>query len=467
MANLEETTMQRPTGMATGLSAAVLLAFAAATLSVADQPLREQTGLVAILLFSVVLFDGLTALLLSLRVRVSRREAPLSWIGGGYALAAIVAAVQVAVFPGIISVEAKPADQMAIWLWVFLHTGPPVFILFAMARLGEEQRAESAGVAPAAASLLPVAGGVLGGVALGVAAWVLDERLPILVDADHSYRVLGDGNLGRVVVLVNVIALAAVAYVTRLRSISYQWLALALLASNLDVLVGLAASARFTVGWFTSRILALLSSGALLVALLVEHFRLLRSAEHRADALDDLAHRDGLTGLFNRRYFEAHLTYEFQRAKRWGHGLSVLLLDLDHFKAINDRHGHLAGDACLKAVGAAIQAHVKRSGEFAARYGGEEFAVVLPEMSKAAAQALAEDIRRDAEALYVLGRAPHALTISIGVATSNPHEVELTFNSLLRAADTCLYQAKREGRNRVVGMDLNLDALTLAQRAAA
>lgn len=162
-----------------------------------------------------------------------------------------------------------------------------------------------------------------------------------------------------------------------------------------------------------------------------------------------LAHTDGLTGLLNRRAFDESLEREWKRASRDGSQVSLLLLDLDHFKAFNDRYGHPVGDECLRSVSAAVIGAV-RATDVVSRYGGEEFAVVLPNTSAEGAVELAERIRSAIVAL----RLPHdgrpdgadIVTASIGVATAAAGRMP---ESLVHAADTAMYKAKDAGRNRV------------------
>ncbi|MDR6992034.1 diguanylate cyclase [Luteimonas sp. 3794] len=159
--------------------------------------------------------------------------------------------------------------------------------------------------------------------------------------------------------------------------------------------------------------------------------------------------RDPLTGLFNRRYLEESFVRELQRCDRRRLPLSVLMLDVDHFKRFNDTFGHAAGDALLGQVGRQIQAGV-RAEDIACRYGGEEFTVVLPELDAAGALARAEQIRRAVEVATVqhLGQQLGPVTMSIGIATF-PLDGQ-TPEVLLQMADATLYRAKAEGRNRVL-----------------
>lgn len=172
-----------------------------------------------------------------------------------------------------------------------------------------------------------------------------------------------------------------------------------------------------------------------------------------ADANERLAAAattDALTGIANRRRFDDALAEESRRAARDGTVYSLLMVDIDAFKAYNDRHGHQAGDECLRRVAHALAAALRRPADVAARYGGEEFAAILPQTSTFAASALAETIRADIAALAIgtVGDAPGSISVSIGVATSPP-DGRGRPGALLRAADAALYAAKHAGRNCV------------------
>jgi diguanylate cyclase (GGDEF)-like protein len=168
--------------------------------------------------------------------------------------------------------------------------------------------------------------------------------------------------------------------------------------------------------------------------------------------LETLAQLDGLTGVANRRSFDAQLRGEWSTSAESGHPLSLLMIDVDHFKRFNDRYGHPAGDACLKAIAACLSRGELRRNDFIARYGGEEFAVVLPSLSSAAAMEIAERLRLAVFALALennqspLGR----ITISVGVAGLVGDGTK-DAGALLEAADAALYNAKRRGRNVVSG----------------
>ncbi len=178
---------------------------------------------------------------------------------------------------------------------------------------------------------------------------------------------------------------------------------------------------------------------------------------HRAELevanrkLDVLSNIDGLTALANRRRFNEVLNAEIFRLKRSEAPLSLIMLDVDHFKKFNDRYGHISGDNCLIAIGQAIDSAVGRTSDLAARFGGEEFAVIAPETNASGARKLAENIRQSVEALAIPHEtntaAPH-VTISIGVVTRYATELD-TPDSIISLADQALYRAKEAGRNRV------------------
>jgi diguanylate cyclase (GGDEF)-like protein len=169
--------------------------------------------------------------------------------------------------------------------------------------------------------------------------------------------------------------------------------------------------------------------------------------------LKEISLQDELTGIANRRLFDVSLSAEWRRAVRAQTPLSMLLGDVDHFKAYNDRYGHQQGDECLKAIAAVIARDVRRAGELIARYGGEEFAVILPGIAEEDALQRANEMRAGVEGLAIRHEGSpvsEVATISFGVACVFP-SVEDSSDSLLRNADVALYKAKDEGRNRVVG----------------
>ena len=168
--------------------------------------------------------------------------------------------------------------------------------------------------------------------------------------------------------------------------------------------------------------------------------------EERARTLSDLSQRDGLTGLYNRRHFDEVLPLELARCRGFSQPLSLVLLDIDHFKRINDGYSHVTGDAVLKRVAQSLGRELRQS-DLAARYGGEEFVLLLPHTALDGGRIAAEKVRLAIATCDWTSLTPgFGVTASLGVAEATAHD---TPSSLIRRADEALYEAKRSGRNRV------------------
>jgi diguanylate cyclase (GGDEF)-like protein len=164
------------------------------------------------------------------------------------------------------------------------------------------------------------------------------------------------------------------------------------------------------------------------------------------EEVKSLAIRDGLTGLYNYRYFHEVLTHQVEVSRRYGWPLSLLFLDIDNFKVINDTRGHPEGDLVLKTLAGFLQSHVRHA-DMVGRYGGEEFVVLVPQSSKTQAFHLAERLREQIAANPIdLGQGQIQVTVSIGVATLEPH---MSGEDLVKNADDAMYHAKQSGKNRV------------------
>lgn len=185
-----------------------------------------------------------------------------------------------------------------------------------------------------------------------------------------------------------------------------------------------------------------------------EAYRALRELQKELEIknaeLERLSSQDGLTGIANRRTFDGFIAKEWARAARDSKPLSLILIDIDHFKKYNDGYGHQGGDDCLRRVAHALAATVKRPTDLVARYGGEEFAVVMPDTDAAGAAKIAASLRENVDTMNL----PHThsdtsdhVTISLGVATMTP-EGDKKPEELIAKSDEALYQAKKAGRNR-------------------
>jgi diguanylate cyclase (GGDEF)-like protein len=217
---------------------------------------------------------------------------------------------------------------------------------------------------------------------------------------------------------------------------------------------------RHSAGWFTADRLdaVMLLTGQLVVslgnALLYEALekRVAARTEALAQAnrqLEVLSSTDALTGLANRRHFATAMEQEWRRSLRSGRPLSVVMVDVDHFKRYNDTFGHPQGDECLRQVAGALRTDV-RAADVVCRYGGEEFATILPETDRAGALAFAERARHSVLALNLAhpAGATGLVTVSVGLASTVPSPVD-TCVALVERADRALYEAKKAGRNRV------------------
>lgn len=175
-----------------------------------------------------------------------------------------------------------------------------------------------------------------------------------------------------------------------------------------------------------------------LTAIALERARLFRSVVY-----------DGLTALYDRRYFDHRLAEEEGRIRRYGGGLALLMLDIDHFKGVNDRYGHLQGDEVLKAVAGAIRASLRQEVDAPCRYGGEEFVVIMPDTDPAGALVVAERIRLSVGGLaFAAPEGTFRVTISGGIAAMEAGQ-RVAGRDLLAGADAALYRAKSGGRNRI------------------
>ena len=166
---------------------------------------------------------------------------------------------------------------------------------------------------------------------------------------------------------------------------------------------------------------------------------------HYVERVKQLAYLDGLTGIFNRRFFEMRINEEIERARRYGTGMAVIIADIDHFKRLNDEFGHLLGDEVLRQVSSIFHQQVRKI-DVVCRYGGEEFAILLTQTNEQQALTIAEKLRRQVQQWQFPG-VPRMITVSAGVAAFPTHGRNR--DDIVRAADKGLYAAKQDGRNRV------------------
>jgi len=433
---------------------AILVAFAMAWPEVATQ-LPNIGPFMPMFSTTVSLTESLTALLLCVQFVIFRQPF-LGALSGAYAFVAVNAALQLLVFPGVFTAPGLlgAGPQSAIWIWVFWHGGFAFFILLATTiKRYFNRHVQGISYTLAFTALLI---GVPIACAVGLCDLAIDgggHLLPPLV-INNTYSLLLHSPYALSVVVINAITLLTVFGTSRGRTALDLWICVALLAALCDVLLTLNATSRYTLGWYAARCLALVSSTTVLSVLLWEINRLYRNLHAAHEKLTEYSIRDGLTGAYNRGYFEQQFDIEMQRARRWGRPLSVLMSDVDWFKSFNDTFGHQAGDSCLIAIARALDVQAKQAGGFVARYGGEEFVIVLPNADRDTATAVSERLRSTVAALRIAAppnlpadRDAGVVTMSIGAATLEaPLE---DYRTLLSAADQALYLAKHSGRNRV------------------
>jgi len=216
--------------------------------------------------------------------------------------------------------------------------------------------------------------------------------------------------------------------------------------------VDIALAAEAPLGMFTGDWLHAAAFASLFAVMVTSSFAFLVMQHNRAElALTALANHDALTGLANRREFKARAEAALDTARRHGRSLAVLMLDLDQFKQVNDRHGHAAGDDVLRYVAATLCLQL-RGADLCGRLGGEEFAVLLPDTGLEEALQVGERIRRAVEESRIAtDHAPEPLRVTVSIGGAAADGTAASVDALLDAADERLYEAKRAGRNRVLG----------------
>ncbi len=399
---------------------------------------------------TVALTEALTAYLLLGQFLATRRFylVPLS---GAYAYVAVMVSIQVLVFPGVFAPTGLLGgnSQSAVWLWVFWHGGFPFLVCLAIllrdtSRHSAIDRRVSARQGVLLFLLAPL---------LALGASYIALRVPSLPPLIHGndFKRLSTSSAGWTVWGLNLAAVALVLRPKKSPEIVSLFLFVAVLAALADVSLTLLSTARYSLGWYVSRLLSIVSSMSLLIALIFQISRLYLELSVAHASLVRTSARDNLTGVYNRNSFDTTAQAEWLRAQRSGEPLSLILVDVDYFKRYNDHLGHVQGDACLRMVAQALGKSVKRPADFVARYGGEEFAIVLPGTRTEQALRIAEKVRLAVAALALPAHAPgQVVSISAGCASwAGPDSAHRSLKDLVNAADQALYQAKSQGRNRV------------------
>lgn len=449
---MEATLIQVPTHrsqrMATATAAVIVFCATVAAWPYLTAKIAVMPAFVPIFATAVALTEGLTAFLLWTQYRASGRFY-FAVLASSYAFVSVAAAFHLAVYPGVFFAAHSQGtgSQTAIWIWLLWRGGFAALVTLALAARGRPS------ISPAkrrSYGLLTIGGSIACSGALCRSAVRARALLPDLVVSAGSYRHLA---LCPVILFVTATCFAALGihlFVTRLRTLMDLWLAVALFAGLADIALTLGAGARYSLGWYAARIASTVSASALLGMLMYETSRTYSKLAEAHRALKEFSVHDGLTGVFNRAYFDERYPRELAQARASALPLAILLVDVDHFKGYNDAFGHLAGDECLRRIARTLDEALTHQGDFVARYGGEEFVIVLPACDALTAMATAERLRRSVAEMELAGPAStkRHVTVSIGQASSSPR-AELGPSALLASADTALYRAKTSGRNRV------------------
>ncbi|APW44538.1 GGDEF domain-containing protein [Rhodoferax saidenbachensis] len=378
---------------------------------------------------------------------VAERSAATVKLGSAYLYVAAIFLPLMAAFPGAFvpgNIIGEPVSS--VWIWIFWHTGFASLIL----RYAIAIHRDAAGQRPKrpwpAREFVGVLAGVVALACLGTIG------LPWLPALFTNGKTFFEGPMQLIAWTVLGVNVAALYSVMRIRNKSSEqlWLMVGMIAACMDVWLTFHGTNRFSVGWYLAKVGSLFTSMVVLMSLFVDLTSLYRRVTQANTLLAQLASRDGLTGLANRRTFDERLETEWRRAQRLQQPVALLMVDVDHFKLYNDTYGHLGGDDCLRKVAHAIASQVARPGDLATRYGGEEFAVILPNTDTTGANNLAAGIRDRVAALgLVHTRAGlQRVSVSVGVAVMWPTQALLP-SALVSLADTALYQAKQLGRDRV------------------
>ena len=432
-----------------GLALAIVVV-AGASAPYAAQALPVVAPFLPIFVATVTLTEALTAYLLMVQF-VAVRRLYLVPLAGAYAYVALLAPIQLMVFPGMFAPAGLLGGnaQSPVWLWVFWHGGFPVFIgASLLLRQSRVHGVLSQRVSLAQGWLLFALAPLLA----AAMAWLAlqDDALPALIDG-NNFKSLSTGLAGWAVWGLNLgVVLLVLLLPKKRQELVGLFLFVAMLASLADVSLILLASTRYSLGWYVSRLLSVVSSVSLLAGLVYQITQLYQELATTHASLLRSSSRDNLTGVYNRNSFDIAAQTEWQRAQRSRQPLSLVLVDIDHFKRYNDYFGHVQGDVCLHAVAQALARSVHRPTDMVARFGGEEFVILLPGTRTEDALRIADNARRAVAALRIPAHAPGLnVSFSAGCATWDANAGLPDLEALLVAADRALYKAKAQGRNQV------------------
>jgi len=412
-----------------------------------------------------ILGDILTSFILFNQFRASR-ILPLLLLACTFLLTALLSLFYFFTLTGILPASGLFAagPQTSAWLWSAWHISFPLGVLAFLLSLKTRSQAIALEHLPRYLFVGTVSTLGIGALILAIVTIGRDE-LPLLIENGNYRRLLTTG-VGLVIWVFSMLACVSSLISSRTRGVLFIWLNVAAFSFMLGITLLLAAQERYTLGWYGSWVDSLIASTVVLLAIISEvnklFFRLSRqrveleeskhALEKANEQLQELAVVDGLTKIANRRKFDELLRQELHAPQRAREHLSLLMIDIDFFKAYNDNYGHLGGDMVLRSVASKLESEALAHFGFTTRYGGEEFAVILPGHNEREAEQIAELMIESVRSLAI----PHEysgvsrqITVSIGGCTLYPGE-HLSAHDLINRADEALYEAKAQGRNRYV-----------------
>jgi diguanylate cyclase (GGDEF)-like protein len=390
----------------------------------------------------------LTAFLLFAQFIVAGRIA-YGLLAGAYALSGLLTIPYLAEFPNIFTNPPYSIGQLQIaaWFYIALHCSYPfvvgvTLLIDPTLTSREVSRDRIPGVLVA----------IVGGVAVLTigATWAIVancDRLPVVVGPHGLFTHAYTSSIARLAALCNIFALLTLirtSIAVRPLNRLHVWIGLALITTAFDGILSTLAPGRDSLAWYMGKFETITTANAVLIMLLCEVATLYRR-------LFDVASLDPLTGLANRRRLDEDIRALLRARSGSDRRIAMLVVDLDEFKAFNDRHGHVAGDEALRRIAAVLRGVACRRYDVVARSGGEEFVIVLPRVSLDDARSIAERVCRSIEAadLGSVAGAPLRATASVGIAYA-ADGLHTRPEELYERADRSLYTAKADGRNRVV-----------------
>jgi diguanylate cyclase (GGDEF)-like protein len=420
----------------------LLIVIAAVATPYAHLPLLPIPGYMTAFGTAMFVINVLLAAFLFSKGAIEDREDAVR-LGTAYFFIAAIFVPLTASFPGgFVAGPVIGTNESAVWLWSAWHLG------FGLAILRYATMAQPLAPASSVTRVMLIVLALVVVLAV-VATRFVDDLPPTLRDG----RTLFSGWTASLPLSTLVLLMLGTLAVARLgaRTPEHLWLTVGMIAACFDVWLTYCGTERFSLGWYLAKSGSFVTSLTVMISLFHDVTRLYSRLAVVNATLRDLAGRDGLTGLYNRRRLDEALRVEWLRALRDHQPLSVLMIDVDHFKGFNDTYGHQEGDACLRRLAQVLQDETRRPADLVARYGGEEFLVCLPGTPVAGGMEVAAKIQAAVQRLAIPHAASplHVVTVSIGVAGTMPQD-EAGSDALVATADAGLYRAKAAGRNRVM-----------------